>query len=273
MNNFKISIIGYGYVGRAYHLMFKDALIYDPFVKDIQTASKEEINQTDLAIICVPTPTAEDGKSCDTSIVEDTFKWLKTPLVLIKSTVRPGTTEKLARSYGHGDVCFSPEYVGEGNYFMPFWKYPHPNDPTLHDFMIVGGEKEATEKMVDIFESLRGPHIRYFQTDAKTAEVIKYMENMFIATKVTFVNEMYEVCKSIGVDWHTVREGWLLDSRVDRNFTAVRLNKRGYEGKCLPKDTKALISTSEESGYDPKFLKSVTENNNRIRKMTGFSEI
>lgn len=270
---YKIAIVGYGYVGRAYHKMFPDAFIYDPFVTDVKTVEKKEVNGCDLSIISVPTPTSDDGKSCDTSIVEDIFTWLKTPLVVIKSTVKPGTTNKLKEKYKFGSVVFSPEYVGEGKYFMPFWKYPDPNDPSLHNFMIVGGDKESTQKVVDIFESLRGPHVKFFQTDAKTAEVIKYMENMFIATKVTFVNEMYEVCKSLGVDWHTVREGWLLDSRVDRNFTAVMLHKRGYEGKCLPKDTKALIQSTEESGYNPKFLKAVTENNNRIRKGNGFKEV
>lgn len=271
----KVAIVGYGYVGQAYHLMFPEAKIYDPYYdkSGFKTSTKKEVNSCDLAIICVPTPTSEDGMSCDTGIVEDTFKWLRVPVVVIKSTVTPGTTERLDTEYKHGDVCFSPEYIGEGGYFMPYWKYPDPKDPRKHDFMIVGGKKTATSRVVDIFIRHKGPHTKFMQVDAKTAEIIKYTENMWIATKVTFVNEMYDVCKAMGVDWNDVREGWLMDTRVDRNFTAVFVDKRGFEGKCLPKDTKAIVHASKESGYEPKFLQDVIDNNNRIREEHGFEEV
>lgn len=96
---------------------------------------------------------------------------------------------------------------------------------------------------------------------------------MFIALKVTFVNELYEACKVLGVNYHDVREGWLLDTRVSRMFTAVFKDKRGFEGKCLPKDTRALISIIEENGYDPKLLKEVLYTNNRIRLYNGFKQV
>ncbi len=269
----KIAIIGYGYVGRAYHKIFKDAIIYDPFVKDVQTASKEEVNKCDLALISVPTPTASDGFSCDTSIVEETFSWLKVKNVLIKSTVRPKTTEKLQQKYKNLNIVFSPEFVGEGGYFVQYWLYPHATNPLYHDFQILGGPKEATARFAEMFIRYVGPHIKIYQTDSRTAEIIKYTENMFIATKVTFVNEMHEVCKAFDREWVDVREGWLLDTRVSRMFTGVFSDKRGYEGKCLPKDTKALVKSVEEQGYDPKFLKEVIASNNRIRKETGFEEV
>lgn len=273
MNKSTTAIIGLGYVGNAYRSIFPDAVLYDPYNKEIKSATKDEVNKCNLAIICVPTPTSGDGKNCDTSIVEEIFSWLKVPLVLIKSTVKPGTTTKLQKKYPDIQICFSPEYIGEGNYFIQYWNYPDPHDPKKHDFMIIGGDKEAAGKIEDIFIRKVGPHVKFMRTDSKTAETIKYTENMWIATKVTFVNEMYEVCKALGVDWRDVREGWLLDKRVSPMFSAVFPDKRGFEGKCLPKDTKALIATSEESGYIPDFLKEVLKSNNRIRKENGFDVI
>ena len=273
MKNNKTAIIGVGYVGNAFRSIFPDAVLYDPFNPNIESASKEKVNTCDFALICVPTPTSDDGKTCDISIVEDVFSWLEVPLVLIKSTIKPGTTQKLQQKYPKLEICFSPEYIGEGNYFIQYWNYPDPHDPKKHDFMIVGGTNEGTGKIIDIFVRKVGPHMKFMRTDAKTAEVIKYTENMWIATKVTFVNEMYEVCNALGVDWRDVREGWLLDKRVSPMFSAVFQDKRGFEGKCLPKDTKALIASAEAAGYDAKFLKEVLNTNNRIRKAHGFDKI
>ncbi len=269
----KIAIIGYGYVGRAYHQIFTDALIYDPYVDDVETVSKEDVNTCDLVLIAVPTPTSDDGATCDTSLVEETLAWLTVSDVLIKSTVRPMTTEKLQKKYPKQNIVFSPEFVGEGGYFVQYWKYPHATNPLFHDFQILGGPKEATARFAEMFIRFVGPHITIYQTDSRTAELIKYTENMFIATKVTFVNEMYEVCKAFDREWVDVREGWLLDTRVGRMFTGVFPDKRGYEGKCLPKDTKALIAATQQQGYTPALLKEVTKTNNRIRTKNGFDEV
>lgn len=269
----KIAIIGYGYVGRAYHQIFTEALIYDPFVDDVETVSQKEVNACDLVLISVPTPTSDDGVSCDTKIVEETLAWLTVKNVLIKSTVRPMTTEKLQEMNPDMNIVFSPEFVGEGGYFVQYWNYPHATNPMYHDFQILGGPKEATARFAEMFIRHVGPHITVYQTDSRTAEIIKYTENMFIATKVTFANEMHEVCKAFDREWVDVREGWLLDTRVGRMFTGVFPDKRGYEGKCLPKDTKALIAAAEEQGYIPELLKEVTKSNNRIRKENGFDAV
>lgn len=268
MKKSKVAILGYGYVGKAYHKVFPDAYIYDYHAKDLK-AEYERVNECDLAIICVPTPTSDDGLSCDTSIVEEILEWLETPLILIKSTVKPGTTEKLQADYPNKNIVFSPEYVGEGGYMIDHWKYPHPTDPRYHDFMILGGNHNVTTEIISIFVQKVGPRVQFMQTNSRTAEVIKYMENFFYATKIIFVNEMFEACKALGVDFNEVREGWLLDKRVDRNHSTVFKDKRGYEGKCLPKDTKAFVASVKEAGYRAKFLESVIENNARIREING----
>ena len=261
----KIGIVGYGYVGKGVFKFFEDkceVIFFDPEIDG--SATKEEINTCDLAVVCVPTPMG-DGGVCDLSIIKETVNWLETSLILIKSTIPPGTTAKLAKETGK-NICFSPEYIGEGGYFVPYWKYPHPTKMKYHNFQIVGGEKEMASQILDYFVRVMGPDAKFFVTDSTTAELVKYMENSFIAAKVTFCNEFYNIAKSFGVNYKELRELWLLDDRVGRMFTAVFPDKRGFEGKCIPKDVSAIVKASEEIGYDAKFIKAVLENNKRIRK-------
>lgn len=263
----KVAMIGYGYVGKGAFDFFKDryeTIFFDPHVEG--SATKVEANACDLAVVSVPTPMGEDG-SCDLSIIEETLDWLKTPLILIKSTIPPGTTKKLSEKSGK-KICFSPEYMGEGGYFVPFWKYPHPKDMKMHSFQIIGGDKDTASAIMDFFVRVMGPDARFHLTDSTTAELVKYMENAFIATKVVFCNEFYNIAKAYGVEYKELRELWLLDERVGRMFSAVfpEKEKRGFEGKCLPKDVNAIVKAAESAGYDPKFVKAVIENNERIRK-------
>ncbi len=260
----KVAVIGYGYVGKGVYDFFKDkfeTIYYDPHVEG--SASKEEINSCDLAVVSVPTPMGDDG-SCDLTIIEDTLGWLSAPLILIKSTIPPTTTEKLSEKSGK-KICFSPEYMGEGGYFVPYWKYADPKDMKKHSFQIIGGDKETASKILDFFVRVMGPEARFSITDSTTAELVKYMENAFIATKVTFANEFYNLAQAFGVEYKELRELWLLDERMGRMFSAVFPDARGFSGKCLPKDVNAIAKASEKAGYDPKFIKAVLESNDRIR--------
>jgi len=261
----KVAIIGYGYVGKGVYNFFKDnfeTIYFDPNVEG--SAAKEEINKCGLGVICVPTPMGDDG-ACDLSIIEEALGWLATPLILIKSTIPPTTTKKLCEKTGK-NICFSPEYMGEGGYFVPFWKYAHPKDMKYHSFQIIGGDKKIASAILDFFVSVMGPDARFHITDSTTAELVKYMENAFIATKVTFCNEFYNIAQSFGVEYKELRELWLLDTRMGRMFSAVFPDKRGFAGKCLPKDVNAIVKASEKARYDPKFIKAVLESNDRIRK-------
>lgn len=270
-NHMKIAIIGHGYVGKAIEKLFHEhaqLIIYDPAEfpadrPDFKLEIRKYVNECDLAVICVPTPMSEDGK-CDTSLVEETLEWLATPLVLIKSTIPPGTTEILQAVYGKR-ICFSPEYIGEGKYFVQFWKYPHPTEMKYHDFMIIGGEEPIRSRIVDIFAAALGPGCRFHKTDSKTAELVKYMENSWGAMKVTFANEFFEIAKAFGVDYQEARELFLLDGRVERMHTMVRADSRGFGGKCFPKDVNAIVKASERSGYEPKLLKQVLKSNDEFR--------
>src|SRR3990167_5561119 len=254
----KIAIIGYGYIGQGYHKVFPDAFLYDPFK---MLGSKEEANRSDLAVVCVPTPMKEDG-SCDISAVEEVVSWLETPLILIKSTIPPGTTDYLKGKYGK-NICFSPEYMGESTYYTPPWKYPDPKDPTSHTFQIIGGAKEDADEVVGIMITYLGPDKVYYAIDAIEAEIVKYMENSFGALKVSFCQEFYDICKTFGASYNKVREGFLLDPRVERMHTAVFPKKRKWGGKCWPKDVNAIVKASEKAGYVPELLKQVIKNNEK----------
>lgn len=256
----KVAIIGFGYLGKAFERFFKDhneTIWYDPFVKG--SATKEEINKCDMAVICVPTPMKEDG-ACDTSIVEDIASWLAVPLVCIKSAVRPGTTDTLNATYSPR-YCVSPEYMGESKYFTPYWKYPHPQDGKMHDFFVIGGPEPAATHITDFFLKVLGPNAKVVKMSATEAEIVKYMENSWGATKVTFMNEYYEICKVFEADFQKVREGFLADSRVERMHTMVLADARGFGGKCFPKDVTAMTVAAKEKGYDPKLLRQVLTSN------------
>lgn len=283
-----VAIIGYGYVGKAVEKYFADhysIVVYDPpYIKDndlegiiekhdnqriLFTTDTDQVNSCELAIVCVPTPDNEDG-SVDLSYIEATFEWLNTPLILLKSTVPPGTTDRLIKGELGGPagraISFSPEYIGEGGYEVPYWKgYPHPTNMKLHDFYIFGGEKRVNSEIISFFMRVSGPDARYIQTDSTTAELVKYMFNSWGATKVTFCNEFYNIAHQIGVNYEELRELLLLDGRMERMHTAVFPEKRGFGGKCFPKDVKGIVDFSQKQGYEPTLLKEVLSTNDKIR--------
>lgn len=233
-------------VGRGMERLFSKR--FEVKVFDVKEGyTQEEVNTYDLGIICVPTDT-------DASVVENVVKWLETPLILIKSTIPPGTTAYFRKKYGKR-VNFSPEYMGESSYFTPYWKYPDPQRAETHTFVIVGGD-EASE-ILNYFMEVMSVDTHYMPVTAEEAELTKFMENSFFATKVAFCNEFYEIAKVVGVDYKKLRELWLLDSRVNPNHTLVFEDRRGFGGKCLPKDLRAIIDTATRKGYFPSLLKSV----------------
>jgi UDPglucose 6-dehydrogenase len=263
----KVGVVGYGYVGKAVHAFFKNSTsgaIYDPA---LGFTDKDTVNACDFAIVCVPTPMQPDG-AVDLSYIKDSLSWLKTPLIVIKSTVPPGTTAKLIQEHvGDSLICFSPEYIGEGNYPVPYWdKIPHPTDMTLHAFHIFGGDKKATNKAIEYWKRAAGPFAKFMQTDSTTAELVKYMENAWIATKITFVNEFFDIAGAFGADYNELRELWLMDGRIGASHTLVYENKRGFDGKCIPKDTNGIVSAATAKGYKPKLLTEVLQINEEFLK-------
>lgn len=266
---YRVGLCGYGVVGKGIHKLLDDyvEVIYDPAYS--KSVSKVFFRDMDLVIICVPTPTSEDGMSCDTSIVEESLVWLQEikfkGVVLIKSTTTPSEVKRFSESFTELRIVFSPEFLGESKYYTPYWKYPDPNDMRTHMWQTFGGKREDTEVCVEIFKRKMSVDTQFFQTDIVTAALAKYIENSFFAMKVTFVNEWYDIAKAYGADWNELRELWLADPRINRNHTLVFPKDRGYGGKCFPKDVKAIISDSTKQGYEPELMKSVDEVNTKIR--------
>src|SRR5690606_4991275 len=120
-------------------------------------------------------------------------------------------------------------------------------------------------EVLDFFQRVMATTARYVACSAIEAELVKRVENAFLATKVTFANEMARIAAAHGVDWHTLRELWLLDSRVGRSHTAVFKDRPGFGGKCLPKDLSALIAEAGAAGVEASLLKAVRQTNDRIR--------
>jgi UDPglucose 6-dehydrogenase len=255
----KLGIVGYGVVGKALAKVFgdragnRDLVIYDKFLKGMNAPQRRAtIQKCDLVFVAVPTPPGADGR-CDVSAVEEVASWVA-PVMCVKSTVPPGTVDRLAAQTGK-TICFSPEYVGE-----TAW---HPlKEIESHRFVIVGGERAACDLVVRAYQQLLGPLPRYFLTTAKTAELCKYMENAFLATKVAFVNQFYDLAQGFGVDYDELRELWLADERVGRSHTIVTA-ERGYRGRCLPKDMRAIIQAAKAGGGAP-LLEAVDRYNQEL---------
>lgn len=270
-----ITIYGFGYVGKAIWRFLKDHYelqIFDPNHSNLRVDDKEikivrewsSIKPTPYAVICVPTKMNGDG-TCDISVVEQTITRSNHDYYLIKSTIVPGTTKMLSEKTGK-KIAFSPEYIGEGKYEVPFWKdLPHPTNMKLHQFHIFGGERPVTTKWVEIWQKVTGWGPTCAQTDTTTAELVKYMENSFLATKKIFCDEFYNLAQTFGVDYNELKELWLLDGRMGRSMTLIYPESRGFDGKCLPKDLVAIIKQAQQAGYEPQFLKQVLTTNKKFR--------
>ena len=250
----KTAIIGYGHVGTAMHKLFKDSIIYDE-PKNIGT--KDEVNSCNAAFICVPTPQKEDGR-CDTSIVEGILAWLEVKVIILRSTVYVGFTDEMREKY-HKEIVFQPEYYGE-TVAHPF---ANLSDRTWLSF---GGTPKGIDLAIDVYKEVINSNVRIYQADAKSVEMAKYMENAFLALKVTFCNEMYDICSSLGADYNKAREVWIADPRIGSSHTFVYKNNRGYGGSCLPKDVASIIYQADKNNIDSTLMKAVVKKNNYLRK-------
>lgn len=192
--------------------------------------------------------------------MKEVINWIESPLILIKSTVSPGTTDHLKSTTGKC-IVFSPEYIGESTYDVS------GTFPTMlaSPFFTFGGSSSDTKEIASLFSVIGGPNKIYRQTDALSAELAKYMENSFLATKVVFCYEFDQICQAHDRDYQEVRELWLLDPRINSSHTSVFPgNKEPYSGKCLPKDLNAIIAAAREQGYKAGFLEAVDQSNKRI---------
>lgn len=252
----EVAIIGAGYVGSAYQKLFPNAVMYDPFRG---FTDKEAVNRCGLAIVAVPTDLLPDG-SLDMSIVDEVVSWLETPLIVIKSALMPGTVDVLKARYGKR-ITVSVEMIGEGKYFLPPWKYPHPTDPTSHDFLIIGGDDRDTTEVAECFWGKMSPDIDIHLISAVEAEICKLMENTWIGLKVSFANTIYDICQAYNGNYTKVLQAWGADGRVEKVGMRVVGKKRGWQSKCLDKDIPAITQCAKNRGVDVTLLQAIMDIN------------
>lgn len=245
-----VTIIGHGWVGKSVHKLFPDAYVYDP-----PTGGKQRASQGDIAFICVPTPPVDEGK-LDISIVEECVAWCQCPLIVIRSTVNPGTCDYLSRKYNKR-IIIQPEYLGET-----------PQHPLLDEknapFIIIGGNPEDRRKLINLYAKIYNANIKIRQVTAYEAEVIKLTENRAISFKVAQCQELYDVCEKAGLDYYTIRDAvYGDDPRFNLWWTFVYPEKRGFNSKCLPKDVYAWCAWAESLGYNPEVTRALLEANKK----------
>ena len=259
MSKPKVACVGGGVVGAAMReLCGLETVVYDVRDEPGYTQDKSEVNACDVALVNVPTPIAAD-RTCDTSIVEEVVSWIECPLIIIRSTIAPGTTDRLSKEYKK-NIVFQPEYLGE----TPAHIFGNMAE---REFVVLGGTPENVSKVADFYKHYYNSMVRFYFCDAVTAEVCKYMENAFYAMKVTFVNEFYDIAKAHGVDFNLLREAWLADTRISRDHTFVLPDARGFSGKCLPKDCNAIVQSSVQHGYVPKFMQACLAINDEFQAL------
>lgn len=264
----KIGIIGNGFVGSAIMHGFiqhlDDIMIYDKDPKRSTHSMKELVNKSDVIFVCVPTPMFESGE-CDLSIVETVVEELSQydcigkKVVVIKSTVVPGTTESLAKKYSKMNFVFNPEFLTERKARLDFINTSR---------IVLGSNKEQANDVVEKLYRLRFPYTKVIKTNFGTAQLIKYMCNCFLATKVSFMNEMHQVCEAIEGNWDQALEGFITDGRIGNSHIDVPGHDGdfGFGGKCFPKDLNAMIKKAEELGVSPDVMKGAWEKNKQVRK-------
>ncbi len=250
----KIGIIGLGHVGTAMYKLFKDAVVYDKY-KNL--GSQEEINKCDAAFVCVPTPKSVDG-TCDTSAVDEVLEWCNCKVIILRSTVRVGYTREMAERF-HKNIVFQPEYYGE-TVAHPFASLSDRN------WLSFGGSQEAIDLAIDAYKTVINSNVRIYQARADEVEMAKYMENAFLATKVIFINEMYDVCEKLGLNYNQVREIWTADPRIGTSHTFIYKDNRGYGGSCLPKDISELHELEKQNGIDDSLINAVIEKNKKYHE-------
>lgn len=241
MKKHSVGIIGNGYVGEA--LTFAFSSVTKTYVYDIDPSRSintlDEVYSCDFVFVCVPTPMFNDGTQ-DISYVESVFKKASdNPIYIIKSTILPGTTERLNNDYTKLKIIFSPEFLTERTAKL---------DMLTQSRIIIGGLDELTEKALKLF-SLRFKNKHFIRTDSGTAELIKYMNNTFFATKVSIMNEYKLLSDKIGANWEDALNGFSSDGRIGDSHLNVpgHDGKLGYGGTCFPKDVNALIEFAKKN--------------------------
>lgn len=258
-----IAIMGTGMVGGALDRYLKsvniEAGLYDP-PKGL--ADTDVLRQAEVIFIAVPTPYYLDGTGFDDTYLHQAMEAIPTEgkTVVLKSTITPGTTEMMQERYPQHRFLFNPEFLTE---VTADFDMIHPNR------QIVGYTAQSRKDAELVMGILpRAPFEKI--VPAKTAELIKYFGNAFYALKVAYANQMFDLCQKIGADYDQVKECAQAEPMVGKNHLEIfHKGYRGYGGKCLPKDTRAIIQLAARHGIDLSLLKAAEDYNNPLAQAQG----
>lgn len=269
----KIGIVGWGVVGRAVGEGFaakKGNKIFWYSRTPGPRTPEEVVKKSEFLFVCVPTPMFADHSGIDLSVVRKTVDFIALKIsgtdkvLTIKSTVIPGTTATFAKKYPRVNFAMNPEFLTEAN--AP-WDFLHPDRTVIGAF-----SQRVAARLVSLYRDLYGANSKIFITDPTTAEMVKYMSNIFLATKVILANEMFDLCTALGIKYEEVVEMVAADPRIGASHINVT-TVRGFGGKCFPKDTVALLGAAKKLGVDLSTVKAMWEKNLKIRKIRDWEEI
>ena len=261
--NLRLAVAGGGMVGgallRYLQANGQDARLYDP-PKGLSDVSI--LGDADIIFLAVPTPYYLDGPGFDDSYLREAIEAIPVPgkTIVIKSTIMPGTTETMQREYPQHAFLFNPEFLTEANadHDMAF--------PTRQLMGYTAQSQDRAELALSLLPV--APYMKVMP--AVEAELVKYFGNAFLAMRVAFANQMYDICKAMNVDYNIVKDAAAADPRIGSSHLDVTHGGyRGYGGKCLPKDTRSLIQLARALDIEPSVLVAAEAYNNELLSSQG----
>lgn len=256
-NNFNIGVIGTGYVGSAVKFYFEKHTQVETFdsIKKCSTKSIEElVSKSDIIFLCLPTPMNKDG-STHIDIIKTVLSEINSfisknnhKVFVIKSTIPVGTTDYLIEKYSKLELVFNPEFLREVSFKEDF---------ANQDRIILGYEKR-NELVFNLYKKYF-PNAEIIETKSSNAEMIKYITNTFLATKVSFANEMKSFCDAKKINYDDVIKYATKDSRLGSSHWDVPGpdGKNGFGGSCFPKDIVSLINQLSNANIESYIIKAV----------------
>jgi len=256
----KVGVVGIGVVGAAVAAGISH-VGHEVKTFDIAHADTriDDVLDTEVCFICVPTKTDEQGV-CDTSIVEEVVATLAarnyTGLITIKSTTTPGTTDRINAAFPEMRIGFCPEFLRE--------RAAEEDFVNNHDVCVIGA---YTEEDFELVKAAHGSLPRAFShLPPLEAEFVKYFSNVYNALRIVFANEFYEACKAAGADYAKVKSAVTLRDTIDDHYLDCSDDIRGYGGVCLPKDTRAFAAYVQSLGLtDLKLFEAIVNENAKFR--------
>lgn len=252
MEKFKIGIFGHGFLGEAMihgFALHSDIKVYDKFKPS--ESLEDVVNHADIIFLCLPTPMIKSSNQYDYSILEENIRAINDmsvgKIVVIRSTVVPGTTRRFAEQFANVRMVANPEFLTARSNRLDFINASR---------VIIGGNEKDVIIVEDLYRHRFGKSINIYNVSWEEAELTKMTANCFFATKVLYFNTIYEICNKIGIDYDNIKDMVLADGRIGRSHCDVpgHDGKLGVGGLCFPKDINAMIGFMSNLGVPSDIL-------------------